>query len=289
MRISVIIPVFNGEAYLSKLFDSIVSQSASMTNVEFLFIDNNSNDNSMSLIKEFMQKNKLVNAKLFLFKEKQSSYASRNFGIKQSKGDYLCFTDADCILDNNYIKNLIEKIELYPNKIISGKVELFIHDKKNIWENFDKEVNMRNENKIESNSAATANLIVPAHYFSDAGLFMEITSGGDVEWTQRAIRYGKEMIYIPEIKVFHPCRNTFEETKKKMHRLGIGYGEKSKNKIQIILKSLFRIFYIPTNAKISKNIYKNVGLIGIIKFNILFFALRIYQLKGVIYGTNLPR
>jgi len=71
-----------------------------------------------------------------------------------------------------------------------------------------------------------------------------------------------------------------------MHRLGIGYGEKSKNRIKIILKSLFRIFYIPTNIKISKNIYKNVGLVGIIKFNIFFFILRIYQLKGVIYGAT---
>ena len=85
-----IIPVRNGEKFLERCFSTIENQTYS--NLEIIFIDNNSNDSSTEKINQYLKKNS--SAMLLSCKEQGPSHA-RNLGINRSNGDFISFLDVD--------------------------------------------------------------------------------------------------------------------------------------------------------------------------------------------------
>ena len=89
--VSIIINCYNGEKYLKKSIQSILSQTYS--NWEIIFFDNNSDDSSKKIVKKFSD-NRI---KYFYSKKTHSLYKARNIAISKSKGEYICFLDTDDI------------------------------------------------------------------------------------------------------------------------------------------------------------------------------------------------
>ncbi len=87
--VSIIINCYNGEKYLMKSIQSVLSQT--YPNWEIIFFDNNSNDSSKKIIKKFSD-NRI---KYFCSKKTHSLYKARNIAISKSKGEYICFLDTD--------------------------------------------------------------------------------------------------------------------------------------------------------------------------------------------------
>lgn len=94
MKLSVIIPIYNGASFLEKLVDTI--NAFTFTDFECIFIDNNSTDNSLVTLKELLLKTSLDY--LILSEEKQGAGYARNTGIKNAKGEYLAFLDCDDVI-----------------------------------------------------------------------------------------------------------------------------------------------------------------------------------------------
>lgn len=89
--ISIIVPVYNGEAFIEKAFHFLKTQTVKLS-YEVIFVDNNSKDNSFYLLKNLVTKYEFVK----VFKElKQGAAAARNKGFKESKGDFIYFYDVD--------------------------------------------------------------------------------------------------------------------------------------------------------------------------------------------------
>lgn len=83
--VSVIIPIYNGEKYIEKIYDNF--QNISNFKVEILLIDDGSKDNSLSLCKKISRKD----SKFKVYHKENSGIAdTRNFGVKKSQGKY-CF------------------------------------------------------------------------------------------------------------------------------------------------------------------------------------------------------
>lgn len=285
--ISVIVPIYNGSRFLENFFNSLLSQKLDCKEFEIVMVDNNSTDNTSELIKEFISKNEHINLKYIFYDKRASSYASRNIGVKNSRGEILAFTDSDCILENDWLENI--KIKLTEKeKIISGKIELYFDDKRNIWENFDKIVHMRNDERINKNEVATANMAINKTLFNKIGFFDEVSSGGDFNFAKRAVKQGFEIEFIEEIKVLHPTRKTYNEIRKKLLRLTFGEGELYKKHNRSFLKgiavNILRVFNLPKHLKISSTMLPNVGIINVTKFNIIYFYLKVLQLNSFIRG-----
>lgn len=101
--VSIIIPVYNAEKFLKECLDSILLEQD--INKEIIVVDNGSTDNSKKVVEDY-----LINHKdIVLLEEKNKgvSYA-RNTGIKASRGQYICFLDADDYLYPNVLKDLLE-------------------------------------------------------------------------------------------------------------------------------------------------------------------------------------
>lgn len=99
--ISVIIPIYNSDKYLSECFESIINQT--YTNYEIILVNDGSTDKSKYICEDFCKKYKKF--KLYNNENHGVSY-SRNFGIEKANGEYICFVDSDDILDFNYFEKL---------------------------------------------------------------------------------------------------------------------------------------------------------------------------------------
>ena len=104
-KISVIIPVYNGEKTLKKCLDSVLHQT--YKNYEVIVIDNNSTDKTKDIIKGFQNKNEKV---IYLFEKHKGRGSARNAGIKKAKGEIIAMTDSDCVVLHNWIQELINPI-----------------------------------------------------------------------------------------------------------------------------------------------------------------------------------
>ena len=87
------IPNINATSFLPDLFEAL-DRNTYETGDEILLVDNGSTDNSVELCKEQVSKRPNL-YRLLLFTDRPGSYAARNYGVKQSNGDILVFTDSD--------------------------------------------------------------------------------------------------------------------------------------------------------------------------------------------------
>lgn len=83
-EISIIVPVYNAVAYLRKSLDSIVNQS--YRDIEFIFVDDGSCDDSLAILKEYEAADKRVTV---LHQENRGAGAARNYGMSVAGGKYL--------------------------------------------------------------------------------------------------------------------------------------------------------------------------------------------------------
>ncbi len=124
-KVSVVIPVFNGEKTLKQCLNSVLNQT--FQNYEIIVVDNNSTDNSKNIIKDFQRKNNKVK---YVFEPLVSRGAARNRGEKKAEGEIIVMTDCDCIVPRNWITELIKPI-LKDNKVsVQGNKRAVI---KNYW------------------------------------------------------------------------------------------------------------------------------------------------------------
>ena len=103
-KISIIIPVYNGEKYIEKCLDSIKNQT--FKDYEVLIINDGSKDNTKNLIEKYLNDKRF---KLFN-RTNHGIGVSRNFGLDESSGEYICFIDSDDYVDKKYLEKLYNKI-----------------------------------------------------------------------------------------------------------------------------------------------------------------------------------
>ena len=105
--ISVIVPVYNGEAYLERCIQSMLAQT--YREWELLIIDGASTDGTPALCKKWETEDKRIRA--FLAKENKGVSVGRNTGIREAKGAYLMFLDADDWLMPDCLERLYRDIQ----------------------------------------------------------------------------------------------------------------------------------------------------------------------------------
>ena len=88
--ISVVVPVFNGERYLQKTVDSILSQT--YKNIEIILVNDGSTDNSSNVIKTIAKRDSRVKP---IHVKNGGVAAARNVGLGFSSGDFIAFCDQD--------------------------------------------------------------------------------------------------------------------------------------------------------------------------------------------------
>lgn len=106
MLVSIIVPVYNTEEYLSRCFESILAQTYS--NFELIIVDDGSTDCSLSICRGYSEKDKRI--RIIESKNFGVSHA-RNLGLEVIQGDAVLFLDSDDWIDSDYIERLVNQMQ----------------------------------------------------------------------------------------------------------------------------------------------------------------------------------
>ena len=109
MLFSIVVPVYNGEKYLSRCIDSILAQT--YDDFEVIIIDDGSTDHSSEICKEYALKDKRVS---LISQQNRGVSSARNAGISQARGDYLIFVDADDYVSRELIYSVKRVVDAFP-------------------------------------------------------------------------------------------------------------------------------------------------------------------------------
>lgn len=126
--VSIIIPVYNGEKYVSKCLYSVVNQTYS--NLEIIVINDGSKDTSLKICCDFDysgHKIRIIN------NNNHGPGYSRNCGLNVAKGEYVIFVDCDDVIHENYVELLVKTIVTEKNDLVICRVvDLFINENESV-------------------------------------------------------------------------------------------------------------------------------------------------------------
>lgn len=142
--VSVIIPVYKTEKYLSECLDSVVNQT--LRDIEIICLNDASPDNSFEIIKSYADKDSRII--VVNFEQNKGVSCARNTAIDLAKGKYIAFIDSDDWVDKNYLKSMFDVIEETNSEIvINRKVYRFKNDNLKPY-NYDKMSDIKDDSYI---------------------------------------------------------------------------------------------------------------------------------------------
>ena len=110
--VSIIVPIFNTEQYLTECLDSLKKQSYS--NLEIILVNDGSTDHSGDICREYCR----TDPRFVLIEQaNQGLGMSRNAGIVKARGKYVCFVDSDDFVHEKYVEILYENLIAYHTDI----------------------------------------------------------------------------------------------------------------------------------------------------------------------------
>jgi glycosyltransferase involved in cell wall biosynthesis len=205
-QVSVIVPVKDDDGALSVLLDSLAHQSFPLEEVEVLVVHNDEHELEVAP-REGLTVRVLTEAR-------PCSYAARNRGIEHAEGKVLAFTDADCVAHPDWLQHGVEAVRKRPDAVVAGEIQVFacqvepnLAEKHQLAFAFDQDVNVAKRRGLP-----TANVFVSADVLGHVGGFNpQMRSGGDAEWSKRALRHGYHWRIQTDAVVYHPARSTFSQ------------------------------------------------------------------------------
>ena len=113
--ISVIIPIFNSDKYISSCLNSVINQT--LKNIEIICIDDGSTDESLKIVENYSNFDERI---IIISQKNKGSGIARNKGIKKSKGKYIAFMDSDDLYPNKFTLELLLTKAIENKAIICG-------------------------------------------------------------------------------------------------------------------------------------------------------------------------
>lgn len=215
-KVSVIIPCYNIEKYVSECLESVYHQTYS--NLEVLLINDGSKDRTEEILMEYV--NKYPNITKYIYQNNSGPSVARNLGIKNSEGEYICFMDSDDILFPESIEKRVNILDM------NSDVYLVCSDSYMIQENsFTKdklssllgEVYSGNIFKelLKKNFISTQTVLMRREIIKSIGFFNEsyLRSEDYEYWLRIANKY--KITFIKEPLAYTRVRNGSLSTNKK--------------------------------------------------------------------------
>lgn len=141
MKVSVIVPVYNNEKFLSRCIESIQNQT--LKEIEIIIVNDGSNDSTPIICSKFQDKDKRIR---IIDKPNEGVSKARNIGIKEASSEYLTFVDSDDWIESTMCEKMYKEASKNNADIcccdlnrVNGKL------KRTIYNNASKKVYYKNE------------------------------------------------------------------------------------------------------------------------------------------------
>lgn len=216
--VSIVVPVYNGQRTIEACVESLLAQNYPKDLVEILIVDNNSIDRTCEIVRAYP-------VRLLHERERQSSYAARNTGIRNAQGEILAFTDADCVADEAWVREIVAP---FVDRQVGG-VGGWVLDASptNAVESFLCSMGLFSRYQTEGAFLPvllTANVAYRKEILLAVGLFnQDLYTGADVDLAWRMqLSTGAQVAYVREAVVHHRHRATLRTMVKQLYRQGFG-------------------------------------------------------------------
>ncbi|MBW4521325.1 MAG: glycosyltransferase [Scytolyngbya sp. HA4215-MV1] len=225
-KVSVIVPIYNGEADLPELMACLQAQTYPRERVEYLLVDNNSRDRTASLLQTSAAALQAGGVHLRPLSEKQiqSSYAARNTGIRAAIGEIVVFTDADCRPLPGWLMALVQPFADAAVGLVVGEIQAL--SGQTLLEQYaDRQDTLSQKHTLAHSFCPygqTANLAVRYEVLKEVGLFRPyLTTGGDADFCWRILRQTTwQYAFAEQAIVQHRHRTTLKEFQSQWRRYG---------------------------------------------------------------------
>ncbi|HEY9599653.1 MAG TPA: glycosyltransferase [Cyanophyceae cyanobacterium] len=225
-KVSVIVPIYNGEADLPDLINCLLSQTYPKEQVEYLLVDNNSRDRTPAILEAAAKDAQSKGFQLYHLTENQiqSSYAARNQAIHASTGEILAFTDADCRPLPQWLTLLVEPFADPKIGLVVGEISA-LPSATLLEKHAERQGTMTQKDTLAHPFCPygqTANLAIRRQAFEEVGLFRPyMTTGGDADICWRIQRQTNWQLYFAEQAIIqHRHRATIQEFQSQWQRYG---------------------------------------------------------------------
>ncbi len=201
LKVSVIVPVYNTARYLAACIEGLLDQDFDPSAYEILAVDNNSTDESASIIERYPRVR-------LLHEPKQGSYAARNRGVREAKGEIIAFTDSDCVPERDWLREGLAGLDASGVEIVVGHTYF---DPRSWWmHQLGRFERAKGRYALSSDDPGvyyghTNNLITRRDTLEIAGGFAEWMRGSDVILVQQTVRRATcdSVVYRPSMRVRH--------------------------------------------------------------------------------------
>lgn len=213
--LTIIIPVWNGASCIGTCLEAITAQTNGSREFETIVVDNGSSDGTRDAVLDYPEV-------ILLSEPLPGSYRARNTGLRAAKGEFVLFTDADCVPADGWVAAALECARSSPATAIhAGRVELFRETGSGaLSARLEELLAFNQESNVRHGFCVTANWLSPRSVVTDAGGFADhLLSGGDTELSRRLVRSGATLKYAPQMLVRHPTRATLGALMKKRRRV----------------------------------------------------------------------
>jgi glycosyltransferase involved in cell wall biosynthesis len=197
-HISIVIPNYNMAATIGQCLEA--AYSSAYKNFEVVVVDDHSEDNSVEIIKQFP-------CKLICLESRSGTSRARNTGARNSRGDFIFFIDADCLLERDTLSVVNRTLSVNDHEIMIGGTytkmpfdRTFYSIFQSVFVNYSETKNIENPDYIAAHA-----MIVDARTFKKSGGFPEdfMPIIEDIEFSHRLRRSGCRLVMNPDIQVRH--------------------------------------------------------------------------------------
>jgi glycosyltransferase involved in cell wall biosynthesis len=202
-KVSVVVPVYNGEATIEDCVNSLLQIDFPASEREIILVDNASIDDTGKILSRFNDRIRVVH------ETKRGAAAARNRGIVSARGEIVAFTDADCVVERGWLANLVAPLTKESIGIVGGKIlakrpcnpiEAFgesIHD-------HEQAINVYEPPHVITMNWASRVSVLRENLFDEKFLRSQ-----DVDLSYRILQRGYRFVFAPAAVVYHRNERTF--------------------------------------------------------------------------------
>lgn len=226
--LSVIIPSFNRKEEIQELLASLDAQELTKEEFEVVLVDDGSNDGTDEWINGFQQKSILkIN---FICQDHQGPGAARNLGMSRARGDVFVFIDSDCIAPPNWLSVIKKTFDDDPQvRAFGGRDDaradfppLLLAINYSMT-SFLTTGGMRGGRKkrLAKFYPRSFNMGLHRRLYEKIGGFGSLRHGQDIEFSNRIIKSGEQVVYLRDAVVFHKRRTSLRKFYRQVFNWGV--------------------------------------------------------------------